>query len=376
MRPRESHTPFVAAGLALTLAILAVFQVYLLREPSRIQAVEAADRLASETAGGRLYADNCAACHGTDGEGNVGPALNSRGLLQLTADEVLFSLIRTGVPGTVMPAWGQSFGGPFTDEQAMQLVAFIRAWEATAPEITPTVVTPDPVRGATIFAETCFICHGENGQGTDRAPRLNDPATLRDFDDAWYRKTIAHGRPAKGMPTWGTVLSPQQIDDVVALIAAWREGQTVMPLISMRRHLRSALFAVQQFDQPDALFHLQAALAQASAATDATGIQAVIDLLAQKDWAGAQARLLTFLPPEEIGQELFTINCAACHGLEGTGGLGKNLHDNRFIQSQSDGELIAFLLQGRAGTAMDGFEGILIPEDLGYVVTLVRSWQK
>jgi len=376
MRPRESHTPFVTAGLALTVAILAIFQVYLFREPSRIQTVEAADRLASETAGGRLYADNCAACHGTDGEGNVGPALNSRGLLQLTADDVLVSLIRTGVPGTVMPAWGQSFGGPFTDEQAVQLVAFIRAWEATAPEITPTVVTPDPVRGATIFAETCFICHGENGQGTDRAPKLNDPATLRDFDNAWYRNTIAHGRPAKGMPTWGTVLSPQQIDDVVALIAAWREGQTVMPLISMRRHLRSALFAVQQFDQPDAMFHLQAALAQASANADAMGIQAVIDLLAQKDWAGAQARLLTFLPPEEIGQELFAVNCAACHGMEGAGGLGKNLHDNRFIQSQSDEELIAFLLQGRAGSAMDGFEGILMPEDLGYVVTLVRSWQK
>ena len=45
MRPRESHTPFVTAGLALTLAFLVVFQVYLFREPSRIQAVEAADRL-------------------------------------------------------------------------------------------------------------------------------------------------------------------------------------------------------------------------------------------------------------------------------------------------------------------------------------------
>src|SRR3970282_2198161 len=143
---------------------------------------------------------------------------------------------------------------------AAQLVAFIRAWEPTAPEIVPVVIEPDPVRGATIFAETCFICHGENGQGTDRAPMLNDPATLRDFDNAWYRNTIAHGRPAKGMPTWGTVLGPQQIDDLVALISAGRERQAVMPLISMRRHLRRALFAVQQFDQPDDVFYLQAAL--------------------------------------------------------------------------------------------------------------------
>jgi mono/diheme cytochrome c family protein len=293
----------------------------------------------------------------------------------MAADETLASLIRTGVPGTVMPAWGQAFGGPFTDEQVSQLVAFIRAWEATAPEATPVVSAPDPVRGATLYANTCFICHGENGQGTDRAPKLNDPAMLRDFDDAWYRKTISNGRPAKGMPTWGTVLSPQQIDDVVALFAAWREGQTVMPAISIKRRLRSALFALQQFDQPDAVFHLKAALAQASG-PEANDIQAVLALAEQKDWAGAQARLLAFLPPEEIGQELFVINCSACHGVEGAGGLGKNLHDNKFIQSQSDDELIAFILKGREGTAMDGFEGILTPEDLGYIVTLIRTWQK
>jgi mono/diheme cytochrome c family protein len=375
MRPHENHTPFVATGFGLTLAILAIFQIYLWREPGRIQAVEAADLSRAQAAGSELYADNCAACHGEGGEGNVGPALNSRTLLKTTADDTLVSLIRTGVPGTVMPAWGQAYGGPLTDQQAAQLVAFIRAWEATAPEIVPVVTKPDPVRGATIFAETCFICHGENGQGTDRAPRLNDPATLRDFDNAWYRNTIAHGRPAKGMPTWGTVLAPQQIDDLVALIAAWREGQTVMPLISMRRHLRRALFAVQQFDQPDAMFHLQAALAQAGTA-EAPDIQAVIDLLEQKDWAGAQARLLVFLPPEEIGQELFVINCAACHGVEGSGGLGKNLRDNKFIQSQSDDDLTAFIWAGREGTAMDGFEGILTPEDLSYIVTLIRAWQK
>jgi len=374
MRPRENYTPFIATGLGLTLAILIVFQMHVLGEPKRIQAVEAADLSAAQAAGRNLYADNCVACHGGNGEGLVGPALNSRELLKMTADETLASLIRTGVPGTVMPAWGQAFGGPFTDEQVSQLVAFIRAWEPLAPEATPVVSPPDPVRGATIYANTCFICHGENGQGTDRAPKLNDPATLRDFDDAWYRKTISNGRPAKGMPTWGTVLSPQQIDDVVALFAAWREGQTVMPAISIQRRLRSALFALQQFDQPDAVFHLKAALAQASG-PEAKDIQAVLVLAEQKDWSGAQARLLILLPPAEIGEELFATNCAACHGADGSGGLGKNLHANQFIQSRSDDDLTAFVLAGRGGTAMDGFEGILTPEELSYIIALLRTWQ-
>jgi mono/diheme cytochrome c family protein len=375
MRSPENHTPFVATGFGLTLAILAVFQIYLWREPGRIQAVQAADLSHAQAAGSELYADNCAACHGDGGEGKVGPALNSRTLLKTTHDDTLFSLIRTGVPGTVMPAWGQAHGGPLTDQQATQLVAFIRAWEATAPEIVPVVTKPDPVRGATIFAQTCFICHGENGQGTDRAPKLNDPATLRDFDDTWYRKTISNGRPAKGMPTWGTVLAPQQIDDVVALFAAWREGQTVMPAISIKRRLRSALFAVQQFDQPDAVFHLKAALAQA-AGSEANDIQAILALAEQKDWAGAQTRLLILLPPAEIGEELFTIFCAACHGADGAGGLGKNLQTNDFIQSKSDADLIGFVLAGRKRTAMDGFEGILTPEELSYIVALLRAWQK
>lgn len=375
MRPAENSTHYAVAGLILTVAIGVVFQVYLLGEPARIARVEAADRERARVAGAVLYRENCAACHGEQGQGQVGPALNSKELLETTLDEVLFSLIRTGVPGTVMPAWGQAFGGPLTDEQVSQVVASIRAWEPTAPEILPVSIEPDPVRGATTFAETCFVCHGENGMGTERAPRLNDPATLRDFDDAWYRNTISHGRPAQGMPTWGTVLSPTQIDDVVALIAAWREGLEVMPQISIKRHLRSALFAVQQFDQPDAQFHLELALEQADPA-QRRSIRAILQALNAEDWGGAQRALLEFLPPEEIGAELFLVNCSACHGATGFGGLGKNLHDNAFIQGRTDEALIDFILEGRPGTAMDGFARTLSREDIAFLITLLRSWQE
>lgn len=386
MRPRENFTPFLVASLFLTLAILVAFQIYILSEPARIQTVEAADRLAAEMAGRTLFADNCTACHGENGEGGVGPALNSRELLKTTSDEALFNLMHTGVPGTVMPAWGQAFGGPFTDEQMRQIVAFIRAWEPTAPQGAPAAMAPDPARGATIFASTCFICHGENGQGTDRALALNDPARLKQFDDAWYHDTIAHGRPAKGMPTWGTVLSPEQIDDLVALLAAWRDGQTVAPDIPSEAHLYSALFALRQFDQPDAAFHLNAALSLAISPR-AGDVQVVLNLVTGNDLAGAEARLseLLGLPSAGIalapgsveeGRGLFADRCAVCHGADGTGGIGKNLHANAFIQSKSDADLIEFVLTGRPGTAMGGFDGILSPEQLISVVALLRTWQK
>lgn len=386
MRPRENYTSMIGTAFGLTLAILITFQVYFFREPARIQAVEAADKIAAETAGRALYADNCVACHGENGEGKVGPALNSRELLRMAPDETLFSLIRTGVPGTVMPAWGQAAGGPFTDEQIAQIVAFLRAWEPTAPEVAPGVTTPDPVRGAAIFASTCFICHGESGQGTEHAPALNDPERLNQFDDAWYRDTITHGRPAKGMPTWGTVLAPQQIDDLVALLAAWRAGQMVTPAIPSEVHLNSALFALRQTDLLDAIFHLNTALIQASA-SQAGGIEAVLDMIKENDLTEAEARLSALLGAPstgiaqlpgsiEAGKALFADNCAPCHGVDGTGGIGPNLHVNAFVQSQSDSDLVAFVLTGRAGTGMAGFQGRLMEEQLSHIVALLRTWQK
>jgi cytochrome c oxidase cbb3-type subunit 3 len=375
MRPRENYTPFFAVGLVLTLATLAILQVYILREPARIQRDMTADLAAAVAAGGKLYADNCANCHGEFGQGQSGPALNSRELLKTTSDEALINIIRTGVPGSNMPAWGQAFGGPFTDEQVVQLVTFVRAWEPTAPQIATEEKAPDPVSGATLFASSCFTCHGENGQGTDTAPALNDPDKLKEFDDAWYRATIANGRPAKGMPTWGTVLSPEQISDLVALIDAWREGETVRPDISILNRISSALYAIRQFDRLDAAFYLGAALAQASGA-QAEDIQATLDLVQDNRLFEAEALLITLFPPEEMGKELFATNCASCHGANGTGGTAPNLHDNSFVQSNSDDELTAFILAGRRGTAMDGFEGILREEDISNLVALLRTWQE
>lgn len=375
MQTRENYTPFFAVGFGLTLAIVAIFQIYLGQEPARIQRDEAADRLAAEIAGRDLYAENCVACHGENGGGEVGPALNSRQLLGMATDELLVSLIRTGVPGSLMPAWGQTFGGPFTDEQVTQIVAFIRSWEPTAPDIAPVVEEPDPERGAAIYARTCFICHDEDGSGAHLAPALNDMERLQQLDDAWYRNTISRGRPAKGMPTWGTVLSPAQINDLVALLAAWRAGETVTPEIPMETFVTSAFFAIRELDQPDAVFYLNAALALADSA-QAEEIQAVIALIEDNQLYKAEGRLIALLPPEEMGKVSFDSNCAPCHGGDGTGGLGPNLHANPLIQSSSDEELTVFILAGRKGTAMGGFEGILGIEEISNIITLMRAWQE
>jgi cbb3-type cytochrome c oxidase subunit III len=107
------------------------------------------------------------------------------------------------------------------------VVAFVRSWEPEAIDIVSEGLEPDAARGAEIFGSICFACHGIEGEGTERAPAINDLDRLATFDDIWYEETIALGRPSRGMPTWGTVLSPAQIDDLVALIGLWREGGNV-----------------------------------------------------------------------------------------------------------------------------------------------------
>lgn len=375
MRARENFAPFMTVAFGLTIGILVIFQIYIAREPARIGADEAAERTAAVAAGHELFAENCAACHGDGGEGGLGPALNLQELLATTADEALFSLTRTGIPGTIMPAWGQSFGGPLTDAQIGQIVAFIRSWQPTAPEATPAATAPDPARGAAIFVQTCALCHGENGRGTATAPALNDPDRLNELNDAWYRNTIANGRPARGMPTWGTVLSPQQINDVVALLAAWRAGDTVLANIPLNRYLSNALFALRQFDRPDAEYFLGAALTQAGEA-EAAVIQRVTTLIQENRLFEAEAGLITLLPPEEMGRALYESNCAPCHGSDGRGGLGPALRPSTYVQARSDEELVAFLLAGRSGTAMAGLEGILTEEELQNVLILLREWQE
>lgn len=374
MRARENYTTLVAIAFCLTLAIIIAFQIYIIREPARIQADVQHELHSTVKAGEYLFGENCAACHGVSGEGAVGPALNSRQLLAMASDELLFNIVRTGIPSTIMPAWSQSFGGPLTDQEINQLVAFIRAWEKDAPEPVTIVNLPDPARGAAIFAFTCAVCHGENGKGSLTAPALNDTARLASLDNNWYRQTISYGRPAKGMPTWGTVLSPGQIDDLVALISAWREGRDVLAEISMNRLLTQALFSIRQFDREDTLFFLE--FARQKADSDMAGrIQVVIRLVDENRLFEGEAALISLLPPEEMGRALFESNCAACHGLDASGGLGPNLNNNAFVNSQSDSDLIQFILNGRPGTAMNGFQGILYEDDLVNLIKLLRIWQ-
>jgi mono/diheme cytochrome c family protein len=156
--PRERPTPepfepealerslnrYLILGLVFMALLVAGFVAYRVREPSLRADAATAQKTTYTALGKKLFADNCAECHGDNGTGGgSAPTLDSKEFLAKTSDAQIQALIGAGVSGSDMPAWGLDYGGTMTDEQVRQMVTFLRSREAKAPSI------PDWRTGAT-----------------------------------------------------------------------------------------------------------------------------------------------------------------------------------------------------------------------------------
>src|ERR1700741_212800 len=91
----------------------------------------------------QLYGQNCAGCHGANGQGGAAIALANPVFLAIADDTVIRRVASNGVPGTPMPAFVERAGGMLTDRQIEALVSGIRSWAK------PNVLgdqTPPPYR--------------------------------------------------------------------------------------------------------------------------------------------------------------------------------------------------------------------------------------
>jgi cbb3-type cytochrome c oxidase subunit III len=375
----ENYRRPILIGLVLTLVTIAALGIAWVTEPARMAEAKDTTTRASVLLGRQVYVANCTPCHGTRGEGGVGPALNDKNVLGKGTNEVLAGYIAVGRPNTLMPAWAQLNGGPLTDEDIRNVVSFIRAWEPTAPTIATGVVISDAARGLSLFNGTCFVCHGENGKGGGIAPAINNPARLSALDDNWYRQTIAIGRPARGMPTWGTVLAPSQIEDLIALIGAWRKGEPVATTTTVADLLDQTLFALSQKDDKDALFYLNRAKPLAFGPGKAQ-LDPILATIQSGDLTKALNDLGAFrkqwpLGDATKGTTVFKDACSGCHGADGQGGVGRRLKPNAFIQSSTNADVMTLILTGRVNTAMRGWAGRLTEEQIADVIAFLRTWQ-
>lgn len=121
-------------GLWIMVVMVLIFPIYRVYEPGSRADARAVQEASLVAQGGDIYNLNCSSCHGVEGEGGIGPALNSQQFLTSAQDEQIDALIAVGVPGSQMSAYSLDFGGPLTSEQIEAITAFIRAWEEDAPD--------------------------------------------------------------------------------------------------------------------------------------------------------------------------------------------------------------------------------------------------
>lgn len=214
----------ILLGLVLTLIIVIFIPVYWATESGRQEA--ARERLKTEAVarGAGLYASHCGSCHGSAGEGRIGPALKDSPL----DENVLEKVIARGIPGTAMPASAQEEGGSLKEHQIKDLVTFIKNWDQSlieAPSATPAALVPVPappqtpipssINAGELFAVKCAVCHGANREGTPGLAPALTPEILDPLSAAEVREALAEGRPAKGMPPFKGILSAEEIDALV-----------------------------------------------------------------------------------------------------------------------------------------------------------------
>jgi mono/diheme cytochrome c family protein len=189
------------------------------------------------------YAAKCAACHGTEGDGQgeaayllyPRPRDFSRGEYRLVStwdgvptDEDIFRTISRGMPGSAMPSWAH-----LPEETRWGLVHFVKSFSTRPLEVqdayNPTQpyeegkgiieVPPEPeydararAKAQEVFAKGCAPCHGATGRGDGQQEQFDSqkrPTRPRDLTagvfkgspepEQIYRRLIA-GLPGSPMP--------------------------------------------------------------------------------------------------------------------------------------------------------------------------------
>jgi cytochrome c oxidase cbb3-type subunit 3 len=176
--------------------------------------------------GKSAFGDNCAACHGSGGQGAKGyPNLNDDVWLWGGKLEDIQHTVTVGVRSTspetrqsAMPAFGRD--GMLKAEQVDDLTEYVVALSGRPADTTAVK------RAKQLFADNCAVCHGAGGKGNRSmgAPNLTDNEWLYgpERDDIHDQIWNGHGGV---MPTWGGKLTPETIKSLAVYVHSLGGGE-------------------------------------------------------------------------------------------------------------------------------------------------------
>lgn len=194
----------INAMIVLMSLLLVGVGFYTLWDPFRAETKTEDTQEAIVRRAGITFAANCRECHGGNGEGAVGPALNpeiraAQGLVDLTdparraeMQTLVKNTLICGRIGTYMPAWGTEQGGALSDEKIRQLTIVLTenpggdAWERINELINEEVATgvlptarplADVVQSSSITGATSSVCGQKPGGGAAAATPTPPPVS-------------------------------------------------------------------------------------------------------------------------------------------------------------------------------------------------------
>jgi alcohol dehydrogenase (cytochrome c) len=169
-RTRDAITVYLQVRIAIAIACVSVAASYGQQDESNNPFTSDP---AAIVAGKVLYQETCQACHGEQARGDRGPALATGSFEHRSKDDDIFQNIRTGIPGTQMPA----FSGLATDD-IWRIIAYLRNLGGSG-VAAKEVVPGDVALGERIFwgKGGCGRCHEVNGKGGVVAPDLSAAGT-------------------------------------------------------------------------------------------------------------------------------------------------------------------------------------------------------
>jgi cytochrome c oxidase cbb3-type subunit 3 len=164
--------------------------------------------------GQRIFVNNCAQCHGSDGRGAKGfPNLADNDWLWGGSPEAIKLAIVEGRQG-MMPALGAALGSPEMVENVANYVLSLSG----SPHDTQKAAAGQPM-----FA-VCAACHGAAGEGNTAmgAPRLNDKIWLVSGTVKGITEVINQGRMGV-MPAWKDFLGEEKSHIVAGYVYSLSE---------------------------------------------------------------------------------------------------------------------------------------------------------
>lgn len=238
--PANDHSthPLQPLSFACLLLLTAVTTLAGCRLPGKPENQPEVPRPEAVLAFDKLYGENCAACHGANG--NHGAAINLANpeYEAWIDDTTLRNVIAYGEKGVLMPGFSLKGGGTLTDQQVDVLVHGLRTTWAKAGAgadafngATPPPYHPanpgNPANGQAVYTAACARCHGADAGHPGPAHSVLDGTFLALVNEQTIRSTIVPGRPDIGQPDWRNDIPGQPLTDAqVTDVAAWMIAQT------------------------------------------------------------------------------------------------------------------------------------------------------